>query len=127
MNQANHYAYLRRRAGVPRRRSAGGSPGVVRGDLLSLLRYEPGLTPVAYTPLLSGSYVRADRPLGPEFEHAGTAPRLSALRAVAAETGATVNQVVPAWLTGGEVPVIPLVGAHQWRSWTRAWRRWTWS
>ena len=55
--------------------------------------------------------MRADRPLGPEFEHAGTAPRLSALRAVAAETGATVNQVVLAWLMGGEVPVIPLVGA----------------
>jgi aryl-alcohol dehydrogenase-like predicted oxidoreductase len=30
---------------------------------------------------------------------------------VAAETGATVNQVVLAWLMGGEVPVIPLVGA----------------
>jgi aryl-alcohol dehydrogenase-like predicted oxidoreductase len=30
---------------------------------------------------------------------------------VASETGATVNQVVLAWLMGGEVPVIPLVGA----------------
>jgi aryl-alcohol dehydrogenase-like predicted oxidoreductase len=55
--------------------------------------------------------VRADRPLGIEFEHAGTAPRLSALRAVASETGATVYQVVLAWLMGGEIPVIPLVGA----------------
>jgi aryl-alcohol dehydrogenase-like predicted oxidoreductase len=106
-----HYTYLRRRADLPGRWSADGSPGVVRGDLLSLVRAEPGLVLVAYSPLLSGAYVRADRPLGPEFDHAGTPPRLSALRAVAAETGATVNQVVLAWLMGGEVPVIPLVGA----------------
>jgi aryl-alcohol dehydrogenase-like predicted oxidoreductase len=33
------------------------------------------------------------------------------LRSVAAETGATANQVVLAWLIGGEIPVIPLVGA----------------
>ena len=30
---------------------------------------------------------------------------------MAAETGATANQVVLAWLMGGELPVIPLVGA----------------
>jgi aryl-alcohol dehydrogenase-like predicted oxidoreductase len=30
---------------------------------------------------------------------------------VAKEAGATVNQVVLAWLTGPEVPMIPLVGA----------------
>jgi aryl-alcohol dehydrogenase-like predicted oxidoreductase len=30
---------------------------------------------------------------------------------VAEETGATANQVVLAWLMGGEVPVLPLVGA----------------
>jgi aryl-alcohol dehydrogenase-like predicted oxidoreductase len=66
---------------------------------------------VAYSPLLSGAYVRADRPLGPEFDHPGTSARLEALRSVAWETGATVNQVVLAWLMGGELPVIPLVGA----------------
>jgi aryl-alcohol dehydrogenase-like predicted oxidoreductase len=106
-----HYTYLRRRADIPGRRSADGSSGVVHGDLLSYVRDEPALTLVAYSPLLSGSYVRADRPLGADFDHAGTAPRLAALRAVASETGATVNQVVLAWLMGGEVPVIPLFGA----------------
>jgi len=70
-----------------------------------------GMTLVAYSPLLSGGYVRQDKPLGPQFDHAGTERRLSALRAVAAETGATVNQVVLAWMMGGELPVIPLVGA----------------
>ena len=106
------YSYLRPRADLPGPPwSPDASPGVARGDLISLLRAEPGLTLVAYSPLLSGGYVRPDRPLGVAFDHAGTAPRLSALRAVATETGATVNQVVLAWLMGGEVPVIPLVGA----------------
>ena len=106
-----HYTYLRSRADVPERQWRDGSPGLVHGDLLSYDRDEPAVTLVAYSPLLSGSYARADRPLGAGFEHAGTAARLAALRAVAAETGATVNQVVLAWLMGGEVPVIPLVGA----------------
>jgi aryl-alcohol dehydrogenase-like predicted oxidoreductase len=106
-----HHTYLRSRADVPERRWRDGSPGVVHADLLSYVRCEPGLALVAYSPLLSGSYVRADRPLSVRFDHAGTAPRLSALRSVAAETGATLNQVVLAWLMGGEVPVIPLFGA----------------
>ena len=102
-----HYSYVRPRADLPGRDTVGSA----FGDLLSLVRSSPGLTLVAYSPLLSGAYVRSDRPLGPEFDHAGTPARLSALRAVAAETGATVNQVVLAWLMGGELPVIPLVGA----------------
>jgi aryl-alcohol dehydrogenase-like predicted oxidoreductase len=106
-----HHTYLRRRADQPGRRSAYGSAGVAQGDLLDLVRFDPGLTLVAYSPLLSGAYVRSDRPLGPDFDHPGTSARLAALRAVAEETGATVNQVVLAWLMGGEIPVIPLVGA----------------
>jgi aryl-alcohol dehydrogenase-like predicted oxidoreductase len=104
-----HYSYLRPRADLPGRDTV----GAAQGDLLSLARASPSpeLTLVAYSPLLSGAYVRSDRPLGPEFDHAGTAARLDALRSVAWETGATVNQVVLAWLMGGELPVIPLVGA----------------
>jgi aryl-alcohol dehydrogenase-like predicted oxidoreductase len=105
------YSYLRRRADVRSPWSPDGPIGVVGGDLLSYLRSSDGLTLVAYSPLLKGAYVRADRDLGAEFDHAGTAPRLEALRSVTAETGATANQVVLAWLIGGELPVIPLVGA----------------
>ncbi|MFI9583338.1 aldo/keto reductase [Streptomyces sp. NPDC052236] len=106
-----HHTYLRRRADRPTLRSPDGQLGVVKGDLLSYLRAEPGLALVAYTPLLSGAYVRDDRPLDADFDHAGTPARLAALREVAKETGATVNQVVLAWLISGEIPVIPLVGA----------------
>ncbi|RAJ36070.1 aryl-alcohol dehydrogenase-like predicted oxidoreductase [Kitasatospora sp. SolWspMP-SS2h] len=105
------HTYLRRRADEPGFRSADGDQAAVHGDLISYLRENPGLTMVAYSPLLGGGYVRADKPLGPSFDHAGTAPRLAALDAVARETGATRNQVVLAWLLGGELPVVPLVGA----------------
>jgi hypothetical protein len=59
--------------------SADGWIGLAGGDLLSYLRAEPGLTLVAYSPLLKGAYVRADRPLGAEFDHPGTAARLAVL------------------------------------------------
>ncbi|MEE1769881.1 aldo/keto reductase [Streptomyces sp. JV185] len=106
-----HHSYLRRRTDQPSWRSPDGQEGVTSGDLLSYLRAEPALVPVAYSPLLAGAYVRADKPLGPDFDHPGTPARQAALRTVAEETGATVNQVVLAWLIGGEIPFVPLVGA----------------
>lgn len=106
-----HHSYLRQRTDLPSLRSPDGREGIMAGDLLSYLRAEPSLVPVAYSPLLGGAYSRADRPLGPEFDHPGTTARREALRKVAEETGATPGQVVLAWLLGGDVPVVPLVGA----------------
>lgn len=106
-----HHSYLRARTDIPGRRSPEGNVGVAAGDVLSYVRATPDLALVAYSPLLSGGYVREDKPLGSDHDHAGTPARLAAVREVATETGATVNQVVLAWLIGGETPVIPLVGA----------------
>jgi aryl-alcohol dehydrogenase-like predicted oxidoreductase len=106
-----HHSYLRMRTDMGSLRSVDGNLGVVSGDHLSYLRDVPNLTLVAYSPLLGGAYVRADKPLDPEHDHPGTPARLAALREVAADTGATLNQVVLAWLIGAEVPAIPLVGA----------------
>ncbi|HVV24510.1 MAG TPA: aldo/keto reductase, partial [Pseudonocardiaceae bacterium] len=53
-----HHTYFRQRTDVPSRRSPDGEQGVTSGDLLSYVRAEPRLTLVAYTPLLSGAYVR---------------------------------------------------------------------
>jgi aryl-alcohol dehydrogenase-like predicted oxidoreductase len=122
------YTYLRSLTTRPNWLSPDGDVGVAGPDLLSYLRDSvtsessagssgssgsagSGMTLVAYSPLIGGGYVRSDKPLGAEFDHPGTERRLFALRAVAAETGATVNQVVLAWMMGGELPVIPLVGA----------------
>jgi aryl-alcohol dehydrogenase-like predicted oxidoreductase len=106
-----HYSYLRPRTDLLGPLSPDGEQGVLSGDLLSYLRAEPGLALVAYSPLLGGGYVRPDKPLDAEFDHPGTPVRLAALREVAKEAEATINQVVLAWLIGAEVPVIPLVGA----------------
>jgi len=45
------------------------------------------------------------------FDHPGTPARLAALREVAKDAGATVNQVVLAWLIGAQIPMIPVIGA----------------
>jgi len=108
------HSYLRPRTDLLGAHSPDGMPGMVSGDLLSYLRAEPQLTMIAYSPLLKGCYVREDRldaAQFAEYAHPGTPVRLAALREVAKDTGATVNQVVLAWLTGAAVPMIPLVGA----------------
>ena len=69
------------------------------------------LAVVAYSPLMQGALVRDDKPLWDGFDHPTTHERLRVLREVAAEVGATPNQVVLAWLLGGDVPVVPIVGA----------------
>jgi aryl-alcohol dehydrogenase-like predicted oxidoreductase len=108
------YSYLQPRTDLPGQRSPDGMQGMLGGDLHSYLRAEPELTPVAYSPLLKGGYVRQDKLDSAdfaEFRHPGTPARLAALQEVAKDVGATVNQVVLAWLIGADVPVIPLIGA----------------
>ncbi|MEU3572214.1 aldo/keto reductase [Kitasatospora sp. NPDC036755] len=79
--------------------------------LLSYLAPRPSMTLVAYSPLLGGAYCRPDRPLREQYEGPETKARLAALAEVAEETGATVNQVVLAWLIGHPVPTVPVIGA----------------
>ena len=75
-------------------------------DQLDHARTE-GLDVWAYSPLLTGAYVRDDRPLSEGYDHPGTHRRLAVLAAVADELGATRNQVVLAWLLGqGISPIL---------------------
>ncbi|MFF9771972.1 aldo/keto reductase [Streptomyces sp. NPDC053086] len=105
------HSYLRPRTDVPSELFPDGSLGGTDAQLRSYLRAEPELTLVAYSPLLAGAYTRADKPLPPDYDHAGTPARLAVLREVVRETGATANQVVLAWQLGSGLPVIPLAGA----------------
>lgn len=70
-----------------------------------------GMTMLAYSPLLGGAYSRADRGIQPQYAGADTDNRLTVLKAVADEVGATVNQVVLAWMLHSDPPVIPLIAA----------------
>ena len=107
-----HYTYLRMRTDIPDLRfSRDGEIGVADGSILSYVRAEPGMTLVAYSPLLNGAYTRPGKALDRAYDHPGTRTRLKALDQVVKETGATANQVVLAWLIGGELPVVPLIGA----------------
>ncbi|MEU3563014.1 aldo/keto reductase [Kitasatospora sp. NPDC006786] len=78
--------------------------------LLSHLAARPALTLLAYSPLLGGSYCRPDRPLPEQYGWPAARAQLAALAEVAEETGATVNQVVLAWLIGHPVPTVPVLG-----------------
>jgi len=102
------HSYLRRRAGLEH-------ASIVDDEQLDYLREHDDLTLVAYSPLLKGVYTSpakraghfAMEPyLGPDSE-----ARLATLEEVAAEVGATPNQVVLAWLMAQTSPtVVPLIG-----------------
>jgi aryl-alcohol dehydrogenase-like predicted oxidoreductase len=84
--------------------------GAVTDEVLHYLEHHPDVALWAYTPLLSGGYTRADKPLPAEYDHPGTARRLAVLDEIAAETGTNRNRVVLAWLTGGNPAATPIVG-----------------
>jgi aryl-alcohol dehydrogenase-like predicted oxidoreductase len=91
-------------------------PGADFGDQLAanrdLLDYcrTRNVRMLAFSPLLSGAYTRADRSLPTQYLGADSDARMAVLRAVASETGGTPNQVVLAWMLHGEPCVIPLMG-----------------
>lgn len=71
----------------------------------------PPLAITAYSPLHQGAISRRSQPLWGGVDHPTSHARRALLHEVAGEIGATPNQVALAWLLGGEVPVIPVIGA----------------
>jgi aryl-alcohol dehydrogenase-like predicted oxidoreductase len=102
------HSYVQPRPGAA---LASRSHRLVFPETLDYVRAEPALHLWAYSTLLSGAYVRADRPLEEAYDHPGTTRRTAVLAEVAAELGVTRNQVVLAWLLGGDPGVWPIVGA----------------
>jgi aryl-alcohol dehydrogenase-like predicted oxidoreductase len=103
----NRYSYLQPRPGTVL--PEGGHVHAAADDL-DFVAGTPGTALLAYSSLLTGVYTNPAKQLGEHYRHPGTEARLRVLDEVAAETGATRNQVVLAWLAGHEAPVIPLVG-----------------
>jgi len=79
-------------------------------DLLDYVKNR-GITLLAYSALLSGAYTRPDRQFGEQYRGTDTDNRLETLKTIAAETGATPNQVILAWMLKSEPAVIPLIAA----------------
>jgi aryl-alcohol dehydrogenase-like predicted oxidoreductase len=101
------YSYVQPRPGAP---IAEGGHQLATTDSLDYVRQDNDLALWAYTSLLNGSYARPDRPLSEIYDHPGTTRRLAVLGEVAGELAATRNQVVLAWLLGGEPAISPIVG-----------------
>lgn len=103
------HSYLRPRPAAPVP-DQGHRFGWVTDEVLDYVHSDPSLELWAYTALLNGAYVRADRTLAEAYEHVGNDRRRAALDQVAGELGVTRNQVVLAWLTGGTPAITPIVG-----------------
>lgn len=101
------YTYLRPKPG------ADFSPQLfANDDLLDYVRARRhDFTLLAYSALLGGAYARADRSLPEQHLGPDADARLRALCEVAEQTGATVNQVVLAWMLHSDPPVLPLIAA----------------
>ncbi|MEU5025826.1 aldo/keto reductase [Streptomyces milbemycinicus] len=99
------YTYLQPRPGADF-----GTQGFAGIDLVEYIGTQEDMTLLAYGSLIHGAYTRDDKRILEQYDHPGTERRLSALREVAKETGATPNQVVLAWLMGAHKPVIPVLG-----------------
>ena len=87
-----------------------GQVNLITEELLDHARSEQ-LTLLAYSPLLAGAYAHPERSVPAAYQHAANHARLAALRDVAAEHGATPNQVVLAWLLNRQPAIIPIPGA----------------
>ncbi len=102
-----HHTYLRPRPAI---RPTVVRFGAVTDEVLHYLEHHPDMALWSYTPLLSGRYTRADKPLPADYDHPGTTRRLAVLDEIAAETGTNRNRVVLAWLAGGHPAATPIVG-----------------
>jgi aryl-alcohol dehydrogenase-like predicted oxidoreductase len=87
-----------------------GAQWFARDDMQDLVAAQPDMTLMAYGPLMQGAYTRQDRPLLAQYDHPASHRRFAVLREVAAELGATPNQVVLAWQMGAALPIVPVVG-----------------
>lgn len=75
---------------------------------LDYVRSNPGFRLVAYTPLLRGGYSTPSK-LGVQYQTSDNAKRRQVLDAIVAETGASANQIVLAWLLRSQPASIPLI------------------
>ena len=101
------HTYLR-----PRHGADFGPQILINDDLKDYCRAR-GIALIGYSTLLQGAYTRADRPVQPQYAGPEADDRLAALKAVADEVGATMNQIVFAWMRQSDPPVLPIIAGSQ--------------
>lgn len=101
------YTYLR-----PRHGADFGPQVCINDDMKDYCRAR-GLTMIGYSILLQGAYTRGDRPVPAQYAGPEAEMRMDALESVAKDVGATMNQVVIAWMRQSDPPVIPVIAGSQ--------------
>jgi aryl-alcohol dehydrogenase-like predicted oxidoreductase len=101
------HTYLR-----PRHGADFGPQLLINDDLKDYCRAQ-GTSLIAYSVLLQGAYTREDRPVPAQYAGPEACERLAVLKEVAGELGATPNQVIIAWMTAGDPPVLPIVAGNR--------------
>ncbi len=101
------HTYLRPRHG------ADFGPQICINDDLKHYCQTSGLTLVGYSVLLQGAYSRDDRDVPAQYAGPDSVERLPVLQTVADEAGATVNQVIIAWLLQDDPPVLPVIAGSR--------------
>lgn len=67
------------------------------------------ITTMAYSPLLAGAYVDAQKPIPVQYQSATSDFRLKILNEIATELNVSANAVVLAWMIQGQHKTIPMV------------------
>jgi aryl-alcohol dehydrogenase-like predicted oxidoreductase len=101
------YTYLRPRHG------ADFGPQIFINDDLKDYAVREGVLLIGYSVLLRGAYSRPERPIPSQFAGVDSDERLAALDEVAAEAGASVNQVIIAWMLHSTPQVLPIVAGSR--------------
>ncbi|GAA4718952.1 aldo/keto reductase [Nocardioides conyzicola] len=88
--------------------------GFVTDETVDYLDVQPELELWVYSPLVQGSFDRADRPFPEAYDHPGTTARLASLHRIAADHGVPASQVVLAWmLAKGWKPIVGVSSLEQ--------------
>ncbi|GAW48144.1 MULTISPECIES: aldo/keto reductase [unclassified Nocardioides] len=88
--------------------------GFVTDETVDYLQAHPEIDLWVYSPLVQGSYDRADRPFPEAYDHPGTTSRLAALHILARDRRVPASQVVLAWLVAkGWKPIVGVSSVEQ--------------
>jgi aryl-alcohol dehydrogenase-like predicted oxidoreductase len=101
------YTYVRPRHG------ADFGPQIFLSEELKAFAKHHGITLVAYSVLLQGSYTRPERQLPAQFAGVDSDERIAALKSVASKLGVSPNQVVIAWMRQSDPAVLPIIAGSK--------------